>query len=77
MVVPENWEEHFPEDDIRQFLMGFVDKGTISKYCIPDRFVVVEQYPILLLANPLKFFNGTAVTVVSADVLIFYLFCQF
>ncbi len=45
MVVRQNSKEGFPEDEVRQFLIGFVESGAISKYYIPDRFVVVEQIP--------------------------------
>lgn len=45
MVVPKKAGEAFPVEDVRQFLMQFVENGSISKYAIPDRFEVVEQIP--------------------------------
>jgi fatty-acyl-CoA synthase len=46
MVVPEgDTTEDFPADEVREFLMKFVDDGTISKYAVPDRFVVVREIP--------------------------------
>ena len=45
MVVPKSPEKGFPENEVRKFMMRFVEDGTISKYYIPDRFVVVDQIP--------------------------------
>jgi fatty-acyl-CoA synthase len=46
MVVPTSGEtENFPNDDVREFLMKFVEDGTISKYAVPDHFVVVSEIP--------------------------------
>jgi fatty-acyl-CoA synthase len=33
------------EDDLRGFLAGFVDQGVISKWALPDRFLIVEEIP--------------------------------
>ena len=46
MVVPASGDlQNFPVDDVRQFMMKFVDEGSISKYYIPDQFVVVDTIP--------------------------------
>lgn len=45
MVVPASSEEEFPEAEVKEFLMQFVEKGTISKYSIPDRIEVVAEIP--------------------------------
>jgi fatty-acyl-CoA synthase len=44
MVVPQDGGD-FPADDVRQFLMQFVESGTMSKYAIPDRFEIVTEIP--------------------------------
>jgi fatty-acyl-CoA synthase len=46
MVVPSSGSaEGFPAEDVKNFLMKFVEDGTISKYYIPDRIEVVESIP--------------------------------
>lgn len=47
MVVPARPEdaEDFPMEELRQFLMEFVEKGVISKFSLPDRIDVVDYIP--------------------------------
>ncbi|MFH1091794.1 MAG: fatty acid--CoA ligase, partial [Pseudomonadota bacterium] len=46
MVVPASESlENFPVEEVKQFLMKFVEDGTISKYWIPDQFRVVNSIP--------------------------------
>jgi fatty-acyl-CoA synthase len=33
------------EDEMRQYLMQYVEKGTITKWAVPDRFIVVKELP--------------------------------
>lgn len=33
------------EEDLRRFMMGFVDQTVISKWAVPDRFYIVEEIP--------------------------------
>ena len=44
MVVPSQPGE-FPTEEVRAFLMKFVQDGVISKYSIPDQIMVVESIP--------------------------------
>jgi fatty-acyl-CoA synthase len=46
MVVPASGKpEDFPVQEVKDFMMKYVENGTISKYSIPDRFDVVDQIP--------------------------------
>jgi fatty-acyl-CoA synthase len=46
MVVPASGKaEDFPTEEVRKFLMQFVEDGQISKYAVPDRFQVVDYIP--------------------------------
>ncbi len=44
-VVPKPGQADLTGDDIRQFLGKFVADGTISKYAVPDKIMVVEAIP--------------------------------
>lgn len=43
VIVPA--KERPSEEELRQHLMKFVEKGKITKWAIPDRFVFVEELP--------------------------------
>jgi fatty-acyl-CoA synthase len=46
LVVPnELSEDTVSAEDLREFLMGFVDKGRISKWAIPDTFLFTSAIP--------------------------------
>ncbi len=45
MVVPKNPVATGLEDGLRSFLQKFVEEGAISKWGIPDRFIVVAEIP--------------------------------
>ncbi|MFH1135557.1 MAG: fatty acid--CoA ligase [Pseudomonadota bacterium] len=46
MVVPSSGDlQNFPVEDVRRFMMKFVEEGSISKYYIPDQFLVVDSIP--------------------------------
>jgi len=46
MITPVSGSpEDFPEEEVKAWLMRFVEDGTISKYWIPDRIVLVEDIP--------------------------------
>ncbi len=46
MVVPRGGgEEELSGDSVRSFLGRFVDDGTISKWAVPDKVLVVEEIP--------------------------------
>ena len=46
MVVPASEDTtDFPVEDVKAFLMEFVENGTISKYAIPDQIQVVDTIP--------------------------------
>lgn len=46
MVVPASGAlDDFPADEVKTFLMQFVEDGTIAKYYIPDEFIAVESIP--------------------------------
>ncbi|MEW6137712.1 MAG: fatty acid--CoA ligase [Thermodesulfobacteriota bacterium] len=45
MVVPKDPRAMGLEDGLRSFLQKFVDEGAISKWGIPDRFIVVAEIP--------------------------------
>jgi len=44
MIVPVK-DKPFDENELRQFMMGFVDKGILSKYAVPDKYMVAEAIP--------------------------------
>ena len=37
--------EKVSEEDLKVFFQGFVDRGVMSKWAVPDRIVVVESIP--------------------------------
>lgn len=43
-IVPTD-SEGFSEEELRRFLMGFVEKGQLQKYAVPDKFMVVSEIP--------------------------------
>jgi fatty-acyl-CoA synthase len=46
MVVPKpDGGKKLEAEDLRAFLQKFVDEGLISKWGIPDRFLMVERIP--------------------------------
>lgn len=46
MITPAaSTGDDFPIEEVRKFLMKFVDDGTISKYMVPDRIEVVSEIP--------------------------------
>ena len=46
LVVPASGSlEDFPADEVRNFLLKFVEEGAITKYYIPDRIEAVEEIP--------------------------------
>lgn len=45
VIVPKRPGEKLLEDDLRDFVSKFVERGIISKYAIPDRFVTVTELP--------------------------------
>ena len=47
IVVPKpGYEGRLTEDDIKSYLMQFVDKGEIPKWWIPDRVIFVKELPL-------------------------------
>jgi fatty-acyl-CoA synthase len=45
VVLREGAKQEETERSIREFLGRFVEKGTISKWWIPDRIVFVDEIP--------------------------------
>ena len=45
VVIKEEQKGKFSEEDFKVFFQGFVARGVISKWAVPDRIVVVESIP--------------------------------
>jgi fatty-acyl-CoA synthase len=45
VVLHEHCKSDFCVDQLLEFLKGFVAKGTISKWALPDHFAVVDEIP--------------------------------
>ncbi len=45
VVLKPEFKGKVTEEDYKKFLMGFVEKGIIEKWAIPDRFVFVDAIP--------------------------------
>ena len=45
VVIKEEQRGKCSEEDFKVFFQGFVDRGVISKWAVPDRIVVVESIP--------------------------------
>ena len=45
VVLKPDFEGKVSEDDLKGFLNGFVENGTIEKWAVPDRFVFVDALP--------------------------------
>ncbi|SPF40351.1 Long-chain-fatty-acid--CoA ligase [Syntrophobacter sp. SbD1] len=45
VTIKEELKGKVSEQELRAFCQGFVDQGVISKWGVPDRFVIVESIP--------------------------------
>jgi len=45
VVLKEEYKNKVSEDELKQFFMGFVERGLINKWAVPDRIIFVDQLP--------------------------------
>ncbi|MBI4962937.1 MAG: fatty acid--CoA ligase [Desulfomonile tiedjei] len=45
VVLKPTYNDKITGEDLRSFLLQFVDQGTISKWAVPDDFQIVDQIP--------------------------------
>ncbi len=45
VILNPDLNDKVSEDDLRAFMMEFVDQQVISKWAVPDRFYIVEEIP--------------------------------
>jgi fatty-acyl-CoA synthase len=45
IVLKEDYAKTFSEDGLRDFMRQFVSQGAISKWAIPDKFLIVDEIP--------------------------------
>ncbi|MGC8604576.1 MAG: AMP-binding protein, partial [Desulfomonilaceae bacterium] len=45
VILDHDYITKVSEDDLREFMMAFVDQQLISKWAVPDRFYIVKQIP--------------------------------
>jgi fatty-acyl-CoA synthase len=45
VVLKPTYAETTTGEDLRSFLLQFVDQGTISKWAVPDDFHIVDEIP--------------------------------
>jgi fatty-acyl-CoA synthase len=45
VAIKEEQKGKVSEEDLKVFFQGFVDRGVMSKWAVPDRIVVVESIP--------------------------------
>jgi len=45
VVIKNDLKDQVCEDDLKSFMQYFVDSGEISKYSLPDRYLIVDEIP--------------------------------
>ena len=45
IVLKAGYGKPVSEDDFRDFMQQFVTQGIISKWAVPDRFLIVDEIP--------------------------------
>ncbi|OPZ59825.1 MAG: Long-chain-fatty-acid--CoA ligase [Deltaproteobacteria bacterium ADurb.Bin510] len=45
VVIKDELKDLVSEDDLKNFMQYFVDSGEVSKYALPDKYLIVDEIP--------------------------------